>query len=172
VEVHYLSRPEQLCLLPGAAEAIRRLNERAIPVIVVTNQAGVARGYFSEQQVNLVHATLALMLEQLGARIDRFYYCPHHPTAGRFPYRVACDCRKPQPGMLLQAADELGLQLPACYAVGDKASDLEAGRRAACRTVLVRTGYGEQTWAGWAEDFQPDYVAADLAGAVEWILMG
>jgi D-glycero-D-manno-heptose 1,7-bisphosphate phosphatase len=169
-ETHYLSHPEQLHLLPGAAEAIRRLNECSIPVIVVTNQAGVARGYFTETEVDAVHARLADMLEQRGARVDRFYYCPHHPTAGSYPYRLVCDCRKPQPGMLIRAARECGLHLPSSYIIGDQVSDLEAGRRVACRTILVRTGYGERSWAEWSETFQPDYVAAHLLDAVEWIL--
>jgi D-glycero-D-manno-heptose 1,7-bisphosphate phosphatase len=170
--VQYLQRPDQLHLIPGAARAIRRLNERGIPVIVVTNQSGVARGYFSEEQVIMVHDALSSLLRRQGAQVDRFYYCPHHPTAGCDPYRLACDCRKPQPGMLLQAAREFGLDLPRCYTVGDKASDLEAGLRATCRTVLVRTGYGELVWAEWSENYQPDYVAANLADAANWILLG
>jgi len=169
-EVEYLSRPEQLRLIPGAAEAIGALNRREIPVIVVTNQAGLARAFFPEAQVMAVHRALAAVLQQAGARVDRFYYCPHHPTAGLPPYRVDCDCRKPKPGMVLQAADDFGLDLSRCILVGDKVSDLEAGRRAGCRTILVKTGYGVQVWADWAEEFQAHYVAQDLFDAVGWIL--
>lgn len=169
-ETHYLSDPQQLRLIPSAARAIRLLNRRAIPIIVITNQAGVARGYYPESQVAVLHHALAARLAEEGAHIDRFYYCPHHPTEGRPPYRIDCDCRKPKPGLLLQAAADFGLDCAQCYLIGDKASDLAAGRRAHCRTVLVKTGYGAQTWEAWTEAFQPDHVAVDLLAAVEWLL--
>ena len=169
-EVEYLHSPEQLRMIPHAAQAIRKLNERAIPVIVVTNQAGIARGYFSEAQVVVVHHALAALLNQAGAHVDRFYYCPHHPTEGFLPYRVQCSCRKPQPGLLFQAAKDLNLELSHCYLIGDKVSDLEAGWHAGCQTILVQTGYGAQVWQEWSETFQPRRVARDLLDAVEWIL--
>jgi D-glycero-D-manno-heptose 1,7-bisphosphate phosphatase len=134
-EVHYLAHPDQVRLLPGAANAIRQLNERRIPAVVVTNQAGVARGYFPESRVAEVHARLDELLLSTGARIDGYYVCLHHPDA-------ACECRKPNPGLLHRAATELGLDLAGSCMIGDKESDLEAGTRAGCRTILVRTGYG------------------------------
>jgi D-glycero-D-manno-heptose 1,7-bisphosphate phosphatase len=144
VEVEYLSEPEQIVLLPGAAAAIARLNRAGIVVVVVTNQAGVARGYFPESRVAQIHARLDELLEAEGARIDRYYYCPHHPTAGLGAYRVECDCRKPKPGMLLAAAKELDLDLARSVLIGDKLLDLEAARQAGCEGILVRTGYGAE----------------------------
>jgi D-glycero-D-manno-heptose 1,7-bisphosphate phosphatase len=141
-EAEYLSDPAQLCLIPGAGAAIARVNARGIPVIVVTNQAGVARGYFPEERVGEVHERLSALLAAHGAHIDRYYYCPHHPTAGSGAYGRPCSCRKPEPGMLLQAARDFDLDLARSFLVGDKISDLEAGLAAGCRTILVGTGYG------------------------------
>jgi D-glycero-D-manno-heptose 1,7-bisphosphate phosphatase len=141
-EVNYLAHPDQVRLLPGAAEAVARLNGLGIPVVVVTNQAGVARGYFPASRVAEVHARLDALLRADGARIDGYYVCPHHPTAGVGAYRIDCACRKPSPGLLRRAAAELGLDLGRSCMIGDKGSDLEAGARAGCRPVLVRTGYG------------------------------
>lgn len=169
-EVQYLSEPARLRLIPGAARAIQRLNRRSIAVVVVTNQAGVARGLYPESQIDVLHHALAELLSREGARIDRFYYCPHHPAEGLPPYRLECACRKPQPGMLLQAAIDLELDLAHCWIVGDKASDLIVGEHTGCQAILVETGYGRQTWSEWSESFQPCYVAHDLADAVEWIL--
>jgi D-glycero-D-manno-heptose 1,7-bisphosphate phosphatase len=141
-DVGYLSGPEQLVLLPRSAEAIARLNAAKVPVVVVTNQAGVARGYFSESRVREVHLRLDQLLAERSARIDRYYFCPHHPDAGDGPYRRVCECRKPRPGLLLQAAAELEIDLSRSFMIGDKRSDLDAGAAAGTRTVLVRTGYG------------------------------
>ncbi len=169
-EVNYLSQPEQLRLIPGAAEAIARLNRAGLLVIVVTNQAGVARGYYPEAQIEVVHAALSRQLAQASARIDRYYYCPHHPTEGLPPYRIECDCRKPRSGMLRRAANELNLDLLHSYMIGDTASDLIAGTRAGCRAILVQTGYGLKTQREWAEGFRPIYIARDLNEASQWIL--
>lgn len=144
-EVHYLSQPEQLVLLPTVAETIAELNQRKIAVVVVTNQAGVARGYFPEQRLDAIHQRLRKLLEERGARLDGVYYCPHHPTAGLGAYKRNCDCRKPMPGMLTQAAQELGLDLTRSLMVGDRESDLQAGAAAGSLTALVRTGYGHET---------------------------
>ena len=141
-EVNYLSSPEQVCLIPGAADAVRRLNDAGVLVVVVTNQAGVARGYFPESRVGEVHAHLSTLLAAHGARIDAYYHCPHHPTEGVGEYRVACDCRKPKPGLLLTAARELDIDLSGSWMIGDKLCDAEAGATAGCRTLLVRTGHG------------------------------
>jgi len=141
-ETGYLHEPDQARLIPRAAEGIARANAAGIPVVVVTNQAGVARGYYGEADVRAVHARIDELLAPHGARIDRYYYCPHHPTAGQGVYRVDCSCRKPQPGMLLQAAAELGLELPTCVLVGDKLSDLQAAWAVGCRALLVTSGYG------------------------------
>jgi D-glycero-D-manno-heptose 1,7-bisphosphate phosphatase len=169
-EVNYLSSPELLKLLPGAAHAIRLLNRRRIPVIVVSNQAGVARGRFPEEQVQTIHDRLSALLSREGAHIDRYYYCPHHPTEGTGSYRIDCECRKPKPGLLLKAGSEMKLDLQQSYIVGDKVTDVEAGMRAGVTSILVLTGYGESLWRGWPAPFQPHYVARDLGEAVSWIL--
>jgi D-glycero-D-manno-heptose 1,7-bisphosphate phosphatase len=169
-EANYLSCPELLRLLPGAAQAIRKLNQRHIPVIVVSNQAGVARGFFSEETVRRIHENLSDLLAREAAHIDRYYYCPHHPTAGIGPYRMDCECRKPKPGLLLKAGSEMGLDLEQSYLVGDNVTDVEAGIRAGAKSVLVLTGYGESLWRSWPSLFQPHQVAHDLGAAVNWIL--
>ncbi len=172
-EVNYLARPEQVRLIPGAAEAVARLNRQRIPVVVVTNQAGVARGLFPEERVHEVHQYLDLLLHRQHARVDRYEYCPHHPDGEVSAYRVECDCRKPRPGMLHRAAAEMGLDLARSVLIGDKVSDLEAGANAGCSTILVRTGHGR------AVDVQRlDFrglrlldLAADLAEAVSlWLV--
>jgi D-glycero-D-manno-heptose 1,7-bisphosphate phosphatase len=147
VEVHYLSQPHQLELLPTVSETISTLNSLGIAVVVVTNQAGIARGYFPEHRLLAVHEHLQRMLVEQNAWLDGIYYCPHHPTAGLGNYRVVCDCRKPMPGMLTRAAEELGLDLSRSLMIGDRESDLQAGANAGCQTALVRTGYGEETSA-------------------------
>lgn len=145
VEVHYLSQPEQLELLPSVGETIARLNSLGIAVVVVTNQAGIARGYFPEHRLTAVHDRLRQMLADQGGRVDGVYYCPHHPSAGLGAYKRDCDCRKPKAGMLKQAADELGIDLCRSLMVGDRDTDLQAGAAAGCQTALVLTGYGHET---------------------------
>ena len=171
-EVGYVNHVDRLRLLPRSAEAIRRANDAAYQTVVVTNQAGVARGYFAETLVDEVHDRLRDMLAAEGARLDGIYYCPHHPEVGAPAYRKVCDCRKPKPGMLLRAQDEMGIDLAASYMVGDSVRDVEAGRRAGASTVLVLTGYGkgelEHQSHAWAS--RPDHVASDLLDAVSWIL--
>src|SRR5439155_937923 len=136
----------RLRLLPRSAEAIRRLNGAGVAAVVVTNQAGLARGYFSEEILAAVNAALVSQLKDDGAHLDGVYVCTHHPTEGAPPYRMACDCRKPKPGLLLRAAAELGLDLARATLVGDKGSDLEAARAVGARAVLVLTGYGLGEW--------------------------
>ena len=147
VEVHYLSQPEQLELLPTVAKTISVVNGLGIAVVIVTNQAGIARGYFSEHRLIAIHERLQRMLAEQNARIDGIYFCPHHPTAGQGSYKAVCDCRKPMPGMLRQAASELGIDLTRSLMIGDRESDLQAGAGAGCQTALVTTGYGFETSA-------------------------
>jgi D-glycero-D-manno-heptose 1,7-bisphosphate phosphatase len=167
-EVGYLSSLDQLKLLPCSAEAIRMLNQLGIKVIVVTNQSGVARGYFGENFVNELHGFLQEKLRTEEAHIDAFYYCPHHPTEGPSPYRQQCSCRKPEAGMLLQASRDLHVDLSRSYMVGDMMKDVQAGRKAGTKGILVMTGYG--TGEKTDENLLLDYVAPDLLAAVEWIL--
>lgn len=144
VEKEYLHRIEDFEFLPGAPQAIRRLNEAGLLVLVVTNQSGIGRGYYSAEEVETLHGHLQSQLNALGARIDGFYLCPHHPTEGVGDYRVACDCRKGEPGLLLRAAEDFGIDLASSWMVGDKVADIEAGTRAGCRPILVLTGYGRR----------------------------
>lgn len=163
-EVGYLHRPGDLRLVRGSAAAIARLNQAGFDTVLITNQAGIGRGYFAEDAMHALHRVIAARIAGRGAVIDAIYFCPHHPDDG-------CACRKPQPGMLLRATRERRLDIRASFMVGDKCSDLEAGRRAGCRTVLVLTGYGRSERrllreAGW----RPDHVSGSLGAAVAWIL--
>lgn len=160
----YLYRIDDFRWLPGAIDAIRDLRRGGWRVVVVTNQAGVGRGYYTEADVAALHAHLQAGLAEAGAAADAIYYCPHPPGAG-------CRCRKPDTGLFEQAAGDLDLDLGACVAVGDKLSDLLPGLRLGCRTVMVLTGYGPSELAkAAAAGARVDHVAADLRGAADWIL--
>ncbi|NLX18412.1 MAG: D-glycero-beta-D-manno-heptose 1,7-bisphosphate 7-phosphatase [Desulfobulbus sp.] len=171
-QMGYINHLSRFHLLPGVGHAIRQLNEFGLPVIVVTNQSGVARGYFPESLLEAVHAKMARLLEEEGAHVDGLYVCPHHPEAREERYRINCTCRKPKTGLLEQAAQELKLDLQKSYVVGDRWSDIRCGRAAQARTVLVLTGYGlgEFCYVAQEEGVQPDHVADDLIGAVQWII--
>ena len=143
-EVNYLSHPDQIRLIPGSAGAISRLNNLQIPVVVVSNQAGVARGYFSESAIAPIHERLQALLARESARLDAIYYCPHHPEGSVPEYSIRCTCRKPQPGMLLYAAKSLNVALPTSWLIGNNISDIQAGLSSGCRTILVETGHGKQ----------------------------
>jgi D-glycero-D-manno-heptose 1,7-bisphosphate phosphatase len=164
-EVGYLNHVSRFRILPRVAESIRRLNEAALPVIVVTNQSGVGRGYFPESLVHSVHELMTQQLADARAHLDAIYYCPHASVDG-------CDCRKPKTGMLELAAREHAIDLRRSIVVGDRYVDIELACRAGARSVLVRTGYGEgeHLWNAANWPVQPDFVAADLADAVHWIL--
>ena len=164
-EVGYLNHISRFRLLDGVASAIRKLNEAALPAVVVTNQSGVGRGYFPEELVREVHEKMVVELRSAGARLDGVYYCPHVAADG-------CHCRKPKTGMLDEAAHGLALDLRKSFVVGDRYGEIELAHRVGARSVLVRTGYGEGELAWHARNWpnRPDFVAADLAQAVEWIL--
>ncbi len=133
----FVYKKEDLELLPGAVEAIKLANRHGLLVVVVTNQSGIARGYFTEEELKAFNTHLAQILDTQGARIDAFYYCPHHPEAPIKAYRKDCPCRKPQPSLLLKAAEELNIDLAKSYMVGDSPRDMEAGKRAGCQTILL-----------------------------------
>ncbi|MGD0615508.1 MAG: HAD-IIIA family hydrolase [Verrucomicrobiota bacterium] len=170
-EVGSLTSPEQLELLPGAAGAIRELNHRGIRAVVVTNQPVVAKGFCTEADVAMVHRKLETLLGRDHAFLDRIYYCPHHPEKGfageRPELKIRCECRKPRPGMLLQAARELNLDLSASWLIGDSTTDLETARNAGVKSVLVRTGHAgrDGKFAG-----RPDQTAENVLDAVNQIL--
>lgn len=171
-EVGYVNHVTRCRLLPRSTEAIRLLNDAGHKVAIVTNQAGVARGYFDEAMIGRVHERLHTLLSQGGARVDGIYYCAHHPSAGDPPYRADCDCRKPRPGMILRAAREIGIDLGRSFIVGDSSRDVEAGAAAGVQPVLVLTGYGRGEWEHQRHRFRssPVHVAEDLLDAVSWIL--
>ncbi len=171
-QMGYINHLSRFHLLPGVAAAIRQLNEQAVPVFVVTNQSGVARGYFPETLLEEVHAVMSQRLLDEGARLDGVYVCPHHPEGREERYRQACQCRKPRPGLFLQAASEHGVDLTRSYVVGDRWSDLKAAAACGARGVLVLTGYGrgDYQFIGPTQTVQPSHVAEDLMGAVRWIL--
>jgi D-glycero-D-manno-heptose 1,7-bisphosphate phosphatase len=170
-EVGYLERIERLEFFPYSVDAVRLLNRIHYAVVVVTNQAGVARGMFDEAFVNEVHRRIAAVLEAGGAHVDGFYYCPHHPDGSVAEYRRACDCRKPQPGLLSKAATDLRLDLTRSIVVGDRWHDLEAGGAVDARGILVRTGYGrEQERLPPPAGVRPAAVVDNLIAATSWIL--
>jgi D-glycero-D-manno-heptose 1,7-bisphosphate phosphatase len=167
-QVELMHDVRQLRLLPGAADAIRRLNEKGFLVIVVTNQPVVARGVATEQEIKLVHEELNRRLQAKGGHIDAFYYCPHHPNATLEQYRTNCPCRKPEPGMILRAAEEYGIDLSHSVMIGDSTQDVMAGIRAGVSTILVRTGHGGRD--PWQYPCSPGWVANNLLQAAHlWI---
>ncbi|MHC4711778.1 MAG: D-glycero-beta-D-manno-heptose 1,7-bisphosphate 7-phosphatase [Planctomycetota bacterium] len=169
-EEDFLSDPEKLRLESGAVEGLKILRDAGFTLVVVSNQSGVARGLFSEDDVARISERLGHLLAEDGVNIERFYYCPHHPEGSEPEYSLQCQCRKPSPGMLLRAADELDIDPAASYMVGDRARDLEAGRRAGTQTVLVKTGYGPSALDEVLEMKLADFVAEDLVEAACWIV--
>ena len=143
-ERNYLHKIDDFELIPGIPEALQKLQNAGFLLVVVTNQSGVARGYFSLQDVKVLNDYMCLKLAEYGVKFDGIYICPHHPTAGIGEYLLDCNCRKGKPGMLQQAARDLAIDLKRSYMVGDKVSDAEAGNAAGCRSVLVQTGYGTE----------------------------
>ena len=164
-EVGYLNHASRFRMFPFVAGAIHRLNEAGLPVIVVTNQSGVGRGYFPESLVHTVNELMTKQLAEGGANIDAIYYCPHISADN-------CTCRKPRTGMLDRAASEHALDLKRSFVVGDRHGDMELARNARARGVLVRTGYGEGelAWHSVKWSMQPDFIADDLTQAADWIL--
>jgi D-glycero-D-manno-heptose 1,7-bisphosphate phosphatase len=169
-EVGYLDRLERLALFPFSVDAVRMLNRAGFRVVVVTNQAGVARGFFDESFVKEAHEVLDATFRAGRARIDGFYYCPHLPEASVEAYRRRCDCRKPLPGMIRQAERDLDLDVSRSYVVGDRWLDIALGRAVGARTVLVRTGYGRTEELRPQAALQADAVTDNLIQAVTWIL--
>lgn len=161
----YLREPEAVTLLPTVCEALALLNALHIPVIIVTNQSALGRGLMSMVEFDAVNAALWELLQECDVHYDALYYCPHAPDL-----TPPCACRKPRPGLLLQAAEDFNLDLSRSYIIGDKQSDLDAGYVVGCHTILVRTGLGEATYQALLQQpRQPDYVAPTLLEAVQWV---
>jgi D-glycero-D-manno-heptose 1,7-bisphosphate phosphatase len=169
-EAGYLDRLERLVFFPYSVDAVRLLNRAGLAVVIITNQAGVARGIFQEAFVGEAHRHVAERLAQGGARVDGFYYCPHHPEATIEQYRQSCECRKPKPGMLRQAAEEIQLDLRRSFVIGDRAHDLQAGAAVGARGILVRTGYGRTEEAAGKAQLAPAAIVDNLIEAASWIL--
>jgi len=171
-EVGYVNHVSRYRVFPFSGEAIKLINVSPLKSVLVTNQAGVARGYFKEEVIGQVHSKLREELGNHGAKLDAIYYCPHHPTVGEPPYRQECNCRKPKPGLLHRAADDLSINLQNSYMIGDRYSDVKLAHSVGARGVLVLTGYGRGEYEYQRDQWtrEPDYVAEDLLGAVKWIL--
>lgn len=170
-EVDYLSRPDQVELLPGAVEGLRALSAAGYALVLVTNQSGIARGLFSEAELAEIHARLRDDLAAQDVRLDHYGYCPHHPVHAVPGYRCDCECRKPKPGLLERATRLMDLDPSSSWMIGDSARDLDAGEAHGTQTILVRTGKGEQELARLLEEArEPERVAEDLAEAARMIL--
>lgn len=171
-QMGYINHTCRFQLLPGAALAIKKLNDAGIPVVVISNQSGLARGYFPEELLVAVHEKMNRLLEDVGAHVDGIYYCPHHPEAKEERFREECNCRKPKPGLVVQAAKEMNLDPEKSYVVGDRWSDIKTAANCGATSILVRTGYGrgDEQYIGPQQKIQPDFKADDLSEAVDWIL--
>ncbi|HWO43605.1 MAG TPA: HAD family hydrolase [Candidatus Eisenbacteria bacterium] len=165
-DVGYLRRPEELEILPRAAEALARLRQGGLKIVVVTNQSGIARGLLSEQRLAAIHALLVERLAAGGATVDGIYYCPHHPTEGVGAYRRACDCRKPNTGLVRRATEELAIEPRASYVVGDQSVDMELAGRVGAKGVWIDGRTGPRV--GPAP--RCSYVATDLWDAAQWVI--
>ena len=165
VEIYFLKNPDELALIPGAAQAIREMNALGVKVFVITNQSGIARGYLTEEDLHLVNKRLVELLQQENAFLDAIYYCKHYFEESA-PAEEKCTCRKPNIGMLQQAEKEFGIDLKKSFVVGDRFVDVNAGKNAGAISILVRTGYGEESLQ-WAIDnnISVDCVANNLYDA-------
>jgi D-glycero-D-manno-heptose 1,7-bisphosphate phosphatase len=171
-EVGYINHPSRFRVFSYAAEAIKLLNESRWLAILTTNQAGVARGYFTEEMIGTVHQQLERELNNAGARLDAIYYCAHHPSVGEPPYRHDCDCRKPKPGLIHRAVADFKINQNKSWMIGDRYSDIELARNAGVKSAFVLSGYGRGEWQyqrdSWAH--QPDIVGENLLDAVQQIV--
>jgi D-glycero-D-manno-heptose 1,7-bisphosphate phosphatase len=167
-DVPYNVEPARIRLIPRTGEGLRLLRSRGFHLVVVSNQSGVARGYFPESALSPVQRKLRLLLAELGVPLSGFYYCPHDPSGAVPEYRTRCFCRKPKPGMILKAAQRLNIDLSSSWMIGDILDDIEAGKAAGCRTVLLVNG-NETEWQ-LSKPRTPDYFAENLVEAARLIL--
>ncbi len=167
-DVGYLSNEKDISLIEGAAEAVHDLKNAGFKTVMITNQAAISRGIITEDRFKEINAQILSEFSKKGADFDGVYYCPHHPTEGKGKYLVNCSCRKPLPGMLLKAAQELDLDLAGSFMIGDKDIDIEAGAKAGCKTALVLTGYGNSSKN--SPRAKPDHISANILDASQWVL--
>ncbi|MBI2888532.1 MAG: HAD family hydrolase [Candidatus Liptonbacteria bacterium] len=165
-EVDHLNKVEDLRLLPGAAKSIAELNRMGLLTVIISNQGAVAKGLLTAEGLEKINAELLRRLARRGARIDGVYLCLHHPEGSVKKYRLKCDCRKPNPGMVFQAAKELKIDLKKSFFVGDTTSDMLTGQRAGVATILVETGYGGRDKK---HEVKPDATVKNLLEAVRYI---
>lgn len=171
-EVGYINHLERLKFFPWTVEALRKLNSAGVPLVIVTNQSGVGRGHFSEELVNQVHRKIQDEVTARGARIDAFYFCPHHPAAALAAYRQDCRCRKPGVGMIERAAQRFKIDPRASYVVGDSYRDVQLGFNVGARTILLMTGYGRGEYEYHRHEWPrpPDHISENLLEAARLIL--
>ncbi len=171
IDVGYPSSYDQMDVYPESFEAVKRLNQEDLLVVVVTNQSGVGRGLLTEDDLKDIHARLNASFVRSGARLDAIYYCPHYVLSEDRRYRKECDCRKPKPGLARQAAADLGIDLASSYMIGDKTEDILFGINIGAISVLVLTGSGRESLAKLREqNVAPAYVASGILDAADWIL--
>jgi len=169
-EVGYLDRPERVEFFPWTIDAIRVLNRADLAVVLVSNQSGIARGFFTDAVVDTVHQRMDDMLSAGGARIDAYYYCPHHPDGSVAELAKVCDCRKPARGLVDRAVAEFGVDPARSFVVGDRWLDIGLARTVGARGVLVRTGYGEREEGKPPNGMEADAIVDNLVAASSWIL--
>ncbi len=170
-DVGYPGRYDQVRIYPYSFDAVRKFNAAGLAVVVITNQSGVGRGFFTEDELRVIHDRMLEDFAAAGARIDAVYYCPHFIGSSSAAYDRDCACRKPFPGMALKAREALDLDLESSYMVGDKVEDIRFGMNAGASSVLVLTGYGEASREALRrEGITPAHVAPDLGAAADWIL--
>jgi D-glycero-D-manno-heptose 1,7-bisphosphate phosphatase len=169
-EVDFLTNPDHLHLLPGAANALREAIKAGFKIFIITNQSGIARGLLSEERLRDIHSSLIRQLKSEQVTIDGIYYCPHHPEFGEPPYRKECNCRKPRPGMIEEAAQSFDLDLVRSFVIGDRLIDIQTGNTIGIPSILVLTGYGKEELELCRKERVPiSYVAQDLSDAVRYI---
>lgn len=169
-EIEFLHAPDQIRLIPKAADAIREFNMLGFKIFILTNQSGIAHGIFNENDLKEIHEKLLSILKKSNAKIDHIYYCPHHPEGKIEKYRKICNCRKPMTGMFEIAAKEYNINLSRSFVIGDKKIDIEAGNNCGAFSILVLTGYGKSELERCREtNTKIDFVAEDLYNAVQFI---
>lgn len=173
IDAGYINHPDRFIIYPFALQAMKMLANNGYDIVIITNQAGLSNGYFTEETMDKIHQKLFKACQHAGIEISGLYYCPHSPSAKVEKYKADCDCRKPKPGLLFRAAKELGIDLKESFMIGDKYSDIMAGKNAGCKTILVKTGYGEGELAQNREKWKeaPDFIAEDLLCAARRILL-
>lgn len=172
-EAGYINHPDNFQMYPFVYQSIRLLNYFRVLSVIITNQAGVGRGYFTEDFLAEIHKKMFKLLDKNGAHIDGLYYCPHHTSSSDPAYAVNCKCRKPKTGMLKQAAEDLSpdVNTEKMYVIGDKFSDIKMGKSFGCKTILVKTGYGEGELQAFNKNTpKPAAIEENFLSAVLWIL--